>query len=217
MFCVAGCLPAVAQADQALLENLIELTSSKHTFRSSSLPEHLKPATPEPARVAAKFDPIVDGHAKLTPEQKKFVKANYPKLADIVNTRIVTAASTHMTLGVWMTEYLREAYLRDLTPAEMKTWTAYFKTAEGEKALSAILAYPEQPTDAASVALMEKFAGSAIGSKFLKIFGEDMSKWMDAKIAAAGPKIQPAIVEIFTDASLTKIVDDFVTQNYKQP
>jgi hypothetical protein len=203
------------KTDPRLLEQLIKVTSSGHTFRQD-LPEWIKPPTPEPKMVAAQFDPALADSKELTTEQKQFIKANYSKLALLVNDKMVVAIRKHVKLSEWLTAYLTDVYSKDLTEADMREWIAYFETSKGKLTLKAIFAIP-QPTDAENQALLRKFGTDPLGIKFIKIFGDDLDALTQRKIGEVEASIKGELEKILSPAEIKNMFNQFVAENYKKP
>lgn len=203
------------KTDPSLLEQLIKLTSSGHPFRED-LPEWINPPTPEPKMVAAQFDPALAESTELTTEQKQFIKANYSKLALLVNDKMIVAIRRHVKLSEWLTAYLTDVYPKVLTEADMRVWIAYFETSEGKLTLKAIFAIP-QPTDAVNQALLRKFETGPLGIKFIKIFGDDLDALTKRKIGEVEATVKGEFEKILSPAEIKKMFNQFVAENYKKP
>lgn len=204
-----------AQADPQLIEKLINVTSSEHPFRRD-LPDWIKPPVPDPGTVSARLDPILAENTQLTDNQKQFIKANYHRLAILMNDKALVALNKHLNFSDWLTAYLTETYRKELTTGEMGEWIAYFETAEGKLVLKAILAYP-QPTDPENQALLGKFEKTLLGAKFIKIFGDDLDKVIQTRLDEVEAAAKEELERVFSPAEMNRLFSQFLAENYNKP
>jgi hypothetical protein len=211
------CSIQLAQAqtdDSALLEKLIKITSVGHPFRQD-LRDLLKLPAPDLAQVGEKFDPVLAENTQLTAEQKQFVKANYAKIAAIINERMLVVTGKYVKFQDWLTAFLTQTYSKELTQDEMREWITFFEQSEGQLVLKTIFAIP-QSTDSDSQALMQKFEKTPIGLKFIKFFGGSLDTHIQAKLSEVEPPLKEEYRKLMEPVELNKLFNQFVAENYKK-
>jgi hypothetical protein len=175
----------------------------------------------------AGFDDALKMNAKLTPQQKTFVRANYDRLMKISDQITARAIKTNFPTERWIKDGLTKSYAGNFTFNQLNELNAYFQGQSGRQFLKynrnthmaeLIKGNGGTPdiTDA-DKAEYDSFAGTPLGKKFIEAYMRDAIAYEEAKENAVRAKTPNADgFAIYEPANLNKLFNKFVAENYRK-
>lgn len=217
------------------VEKLIELTLSAHPSvgmmdKQLSLVPQDEEAKKEAAMMkqdqTALFNTVLSKNKKLTPAQKKFVKANYDRLGEIVDKHIADIVKANFNFEQWIGESLQQSYTNNFTTEELNDLITFFQSNDGQTVLKLIKTSSESQAIAekggeplhtkAEQASFDNFIVSPLGGKFITALLEEPQLYIETKMKPASAKHQKETFAMLETANLNKVFNQFVAENYKK-
>ncbi|MBX7169518.1 MAG: hypothetical protein K1X72_01100 [Pyrinomonadaceae bacterium] len=175
---------------------------------------------------AKKIDAALKVNNKLTPDQKSFVKANYEHLEEMAFKINNETNRKNFPVEEWRKEGLKLSYTRNFSVRELNDLIAYFEDTAGQQSLRyAKLKFMAEFIGIESKSYYPKadrteylkFTDNAPGRKFMIAYLTDPIKYEQGKSSAVYKKIPNADgLAIWEKANLNKLINQFVTENYKK-
>ena len=209
------------------VRKLIELTYQAHPWVIMPKPWAAKKEDETIKQKQLKvLDDALAVNKELTPEQKLFVKANYDKLRKIVDKQVADAEDEVFPFEQWAKENLEQRYTAKFTDKEINGLIAYFQGTDGQNTLKVTKNAPfsEDIVKKGGAPLYtkeeeakaNKFGETPLGKKFMDAFLGETNEYLNAKMEEAGKSGAKNMSSIIDPATLNKLFNQFVRDNYKK-